>query len=141
MLAGNFMAPYQKYRVLCAIVLLSAVASVIIYYLAKTNPFSYATGVFWHGAIAGFAGCIFLLSLILTIFLVTTKSLLTKKLGLVFFMFVLSGIITATSYLVKPGDSDVWWYGVIAGFSSSFVSVLLIVTAYIARGLLAVMDK
>ena len=88
----------KNYRVLVAILVLLVSAIAIIYYLAKSNFLFYATGVFWHGAITGFAGCLFLLSLILIISLITAKSMLTKKRGLVFSMFISSGSVTATLF-------------------------------------------
>ena len=127
--------PKKMLQVVAIVVFL--VASVtIVYYLAKANLFFYATGVFWDGAIAGFAGCLFLLSLILTISLRTSKSMLTKNRGLVYSMLALSGLVTAILWFFKPGDSDVWWYGAIAGFFSTAVLALLTATAYIAYKLI-----
>jgi hypothetical protein len=126
----------KKILQVVAIIVFLVATVTIIYYLDKVNLFFYATGVFWDGAIAGFAGCLFLLSLILTISLRTAKSMLTKKRGLVFSMLILSGAVTAILYFFKPGDSDVWWYGAIAGFFSCAVLALLTATAYIAYKLM-----
>jgi len=126
----------KNYRVLVAILVLVVSAIAIIYYLAKSNLFSYATGVFWYGAITGFAGCLFLLSLILIISLRTTKSMITKKIGLVFPMLILSGSVAALLFFFKPGDSDVWWYGAIVGFLSCLSLALLILVFYIGYRLL-----
>src|SRR4030067_3646606 len=103
----------KKILLFLAVVIFLVVSITIIYYLFKAN--FHATGVFWYGAIAGFAGCLFLSSLILTISLRATKSVLTKKHGLMFSMLiVLSGLVAAILFFFKPGDSDVWWYGAIA---------------------------
>ena len=124
----------KKILLFLAVVIFLVVSITIIYYLFKAN--FHATGVFWYGAIAGFAGCLVLLSLILTISLRTTKRMSTKKHGLVFSMLIFSGLVTAILWFFKPGDSDVWWYGAIAGFFSCLVVVLLTVAAYMAYKLL-----
>lgn len=121
----------KKYTVIGVILILLISAIAIIYYLVKSNLFSYATGVFWYGAITGFAGCLFLLSLILIISLRITKSMLTKKRGLVFSMLILSGSVTALLFFYKPGDSDVWWYGAIAGFFSCLLLAFLVLIIYL----------
>ena len=130
----------RKYAVIGATLVLLASAIALIYYLvnflAKVNLLWYVGEVSWLGAIAGFAGCLFLLSLILTISLRTSKSMLTKKRGLVYSMLALSGLVTAILWFFKPGDSDVWWYGAIAGFFSTAVLALLTATAYIAYKLI-----
>jgi hypothetical protein len=122
----------KKILQVVAIVVFLVASATIIYYLAKANLFFHATGVFWDGAIEGFAGCLFLLSLILTISLRTSKSMLTKKRGLVYLVLALSGLVTALLWFFKPGDSDVWWYGVIAGFLGCAVLAFLAASAYIA---------
>ena len=122
----------KNYKVLAALLVLLFSAIAIIYYLTKSNLFSYATGVFWYGAMTGFAGCLFLPSLILTIFKIATHWTLTKKHSLLLFTLVLSGSVTATLWLFKPGDSDVWWYGAIAGFLSCLLFVFLVLIIYLA---------
>ena len=126
----------RDYVLFSLVVIFIAFSLAIIYYLAKSNLFSYATGVFSYGAITGFAGCLFLLSLILIISLRTTKSVITKKIGLVFSMLILSGSVAALLFFFKPGDSDVWWYGAIVGFLSCLSLVLLILAFYISYRLL-----
>ena len=121
----------RNYRVMVAILVLLFSAIAIIYYLAKSNLLFYATGVFWYGAITGFAGCLFLLLLILTISLRTTKSTLTKKHGFVFSLLILSGSVTAILFFFKPGDSDVWWYGAIAGFFSCLLLAFMVLIIYL----------
>lgn len=121
----------KNYRVLVAILVLLVTAIAISYYLAKSNLFSYATGVFWYVAITSLAGCIVLSSLILTIFSITTKSVLTKKRSLAFLMLILSGLITASLWFFKPGDSDVWWYGAIAGLFSCLLLAVLVLIIHI----------
>ncbi|MCW4044794.1 MAG: hypothetical protein NWE94_04680 [Candidatus Bathyarchaeota archaeon] len=119
----------QKHTLIAAILVLLASAIALIYYFAKSNLLFYATGVFWDGAITGFAGCLFLLSLILAIYQRTTKDMSTKKISLVFSMLTLSFLVTAILFLFKPGDSDVWWYGVIAGFLGCLLLVFLVLVA------------
>lgn len=121
------MAPTKMPKVVAISAFLVAGVT-IVYYLAKVNLFFYATGVFWNGAVAGFAGCLFLLSLILNV--------LTKKRSIMYSMLAISALVTAILWLFKPGDSDVWWYGAIAGFFSCAVLALFTVTAYIAYKLL-----
>ncbi len=123
-------------RQIVAIVLFLVASVTIVYYLAKASLFLHATGVFWDGAIEGFAGWLFLLSLILTISLRISKSMLTKKPGLVYSMLALSGLVTAVLWVFKPGDSDVWWYGVIAGFCVCAVLAFLAASAYLAYKLM-----
>ena len=121
----------QKYTVIGTILVLLASAIALIYYLAKSNLVFYATGVFWYGAITGFAGCLFLLSFILTISLRTTKRMPTKKHGLMFSMLILSGLVAAIFYFYKPGDSDIWWYGAIAGFLGCLFLVFLVLIGFL----------
>jgi len=125
----------RKYAILGAILVLLASAIALIYYLvnflAKVNLLWYAGEVSWLGAITGFAGCLFLSSLIMTISLIATKSRLTKKRSLVFLMLILSALITAILWFFKPGDSDVWWYGAIAGFFSCLLLAFLVLIIYL----------
>jgi len=121
----------RKYTILGAILVLLVSAIATIYYLAKSNLLSYATGVFWPGVIAGFVGCLFLASLVLTFSLIAKKGMSGKKHGLVFSMLILSGLVTAISYFFKPGDSDVWWYGAIAGFLGCLLVVFLAIVGFL----------
>lgn len=116
----------RKYAVIGAILVLLASAIALSYYLAESNLLFYATGVFWYGAIAGFSGCLFLVSLILTIPLMAKIGRLTKKHGLVFSMLISSGSVAATFYFYKPGDSDIWWYGAIAGYLGCLLLVFMV---------------
>ncbi len=109
----------KKILQVVAIVVFPVASVTIVYYLAKASLFLNATGVFWDGAIEGFAGCLFLLSLILTISLRTSKNMLTKRHGLVYSMLALSSLVTAILWFFKPGDSDVSWYDAIVGFLSA----------------------
>lgn len=108
-----------------ALILLVASAA-IIYYLVKAN--FYATGAFWDGAITGVFGCILLVSLTLTFSLKSAIGISTKRLGLMLVILITSGLATAILLYFKPGDSDLWWYGAIAGFFSCLSLVLLGVT-------------
>ena len=120
----------KKHTVIGAILVLLASTIAVIHYLAQAN--FHATGVFWYGAIAGFGGCIFLSTLFFTILLVATKRTLTRKHSLWFFTLILSTLVTATLWFFKPGDSDVWWYGAIAGFFSCLLFVFLVLIIYLA---------
>ncbi len=129
------MTPKKTLQVVAIFVFLFASVT-IVYYLAKASLFLHATGVFWDGAIEGFAGCLFLLSLVWTISLRTAKSMLTKKPGLGYSMLAISGLVTAILWFFKPGDSDTWWYGAIAGFSVCAVLAFLAASAYTAYKLM-----
>jgi len=130
MLGDDCMTRYGKYVVLAVILLLSASTVALVYYLAKSDLLSYATGVFWYGMIAGFAGCLFLSSLILTILLTWTSNMSTRKHALLFPMLGLSGLVTAAFWFFKPGDSDVWWYGTITGFLVCLLLVFMGLIVY-----------
>jgi len=65
------------------------------------------------------------------IFQVAAKGLSTKKRGLVFSMLILSGAIAAIFYSQKPGDSDVWWYGAIAGFLACLLLAFLVLIGFL----------
>ena len=121
------MTRYQKNAVLGLIFILLALAVATIYYLAKSNLWFYATGVFWTGAITGFASCLFLSSLISAISLKAARGILARDYGYAFpILIVLSGLLTAAFWFSKPGDSDVWWYGAMAG---SLVCLPLVLVA------------
>ncbi len=122
----------RKYTIISAILILLVLAIATIYYLAKASFFSYTTGIFWNGTITGSLGCLFLASFVSTIFLIATKYMQTKKYGLLFLMLILSGLLTAVLFSFKPGDSDVWWYGAIAGFFSCLFLVFLVMIGYLA---------
>jgi hypothetical protein len=128
----------KKYRILVTILILLCCSLTIIYYLVKAN--FYTGGVFRYGAITGFLGCLFLVSLTLTFSQMEKRGGLTKKHGLVFSMLILSGSVAATFYFYKPGDSDIWWYGTIAGFLSCLSLALLILAFYMATKLLNIVQ-
>jgi hypothetical protein len=119
----------KRILIFVAILIFLACSIAIIRYVAEAN--FYTGGVFWHGATAGFMGCLFLGSAILTIFQVAAKGLSTKKRGLVFSMLILSGAIAAIFYSQKPGDSDVWWYGAIAGFLACLLLAFLVLIGFL----------
>jgi hypothetical protein len=124
----RFMAP-KKLLLSSAALTLTVSSAAIIYYLAIAK--FYATGVFWDGALAGIFGCVFLASLCLAELRVTGKDLFGKSYRLIILIFVGSGLVTAVLLLFKPGDSDVWWYGAIAGFLSCLSLVFLSAAALI----------
>ena len=129
----------KNYRVLAATLVLLASAIALVYYLvnflAEVNLLWYVGEVSWLGAITGFGACLFLSTLILTIFLAATKRTLTKKHSLWFFMLIFSTLVTATLWLFKTGDSDIWWYGAIAGFFSCLLLTFIILIIYFASKL------
>jgi hypothetical protein len=117
----------KKYAILAAIIILLCFSIAIVYYFARAN--FYTGGVFGYGATAGFSGCLFLASFIPAISLMAKKGRLTKKHGLAFSMLISSGSVAAAFYSFKPGDSDVWWYGAIAGFLGCLLLVFLVMIA------------
>ena len=46
-------------------------------------------------------------------------------------MLILSGAIAAIFYSQKPGDSDVWWYGAIAGFLACLLLAFLVLIGFL----------
>ena len=70
---------------------------------------------FRHGIITGFLGCLFLTSILL-LFLTIAGRISAKKLRLVILMFASSFLGLAIFWSSKPGDSDTWWVGVVAGY-------------------------
>jgi hypothetical protein len=131
----------KNYRVLAAILVLLASAIALVYYLlnflAEVNLLWYVGEVSWLGAITGFGACLSSSTLILTIFLAATKPTITKKHNLWFVTLILSTLVTATLWLLKPGDSDVWWYGAIAGFFSCLLLTFIVLIIYLASKLKA----
>ncbi len=119
---------------LAAISLLLVLSVAILYYFATSN-YS-ATGVFWSGSAAGFFTCLFLSSLTLTFLLIKTKNASNKKRHLSFSLIVLLGSVTAVFIYFKPGDSDLWWYGAIAGFLCCLLLVFLVLIGYLALKIL-----
>ena len=132
----------RKYICLGAILVLFTLAIAVIYYLAnflaKANLLWYAGEVSWLGAITGFAVCLFLASLFLTISLIAKKGMPRKKHGSVFLLLILSGLAAAILHSFKPGDSDVWWYGAIAGFFSCLLLIILALIGYLVFKLKAI---
>ena len=90
----------KRILIFVAILIFLACSIAIIRYLAEAN--FYTGGVFWHGATAGFMGCLFLASTILTIFLIAANGMPMKKRGSVFSMLILSGVVAAVFYFYKP---------------------------------------
>ncbi len=119
----------RRYGILAGIVVLLCFSIAIAYYLARAN--FYTGGVFGYGAITGFSGCLFLMSLVLAFSLVSKRDRLTKKHGLAFSMLISSGSVAATFWFFKPGDSDVWWYGAIAGFLFCLLIVFLVLIGFL----------
>lgn len=131
----RFMAP-KKLLLSSAPLTLTVSSVAIIYYLATAK--FYVTGVFWDGALTGVSGCVFLSLLCLLVLRVTWKDLFGKRYRLIILILVGSGLVTAVLLLFKPGDSDVWWYGAIAGFLSYLSLILLVAAASIVYRLIKV---
>ena len=111
-----------------------AASITIIAYLAQANFYT-RSDLFWIGATAGFLGCLFLASAISTAILAITRGLSAKRLHLVAITMISSALITIMIYFIRGPfrlDSDVWWYGAIAGFLGCTAIVFLALTAYTA---------
>jgi hypothetical protein len=106
----------------------------IIYYLVKASFFT-NSDIFWIGAIAGFLGCLFLSSGAVILLLYLARGLTTKKNRPLLSILFLLALGVVVIYLYKGPfslDSDVWWYGAIAGFLSSLALVFLSLSIFIA---------
>ena len=116
---------------------LLVISLLIIYYLVRANFFT-NSNLFWIGGIAGVSICTFLISTITLLFLSITKAVSTKKFKLTVSMLILSALSFAVIYFSGgySMDSDVWWYGAIAGFLSCLSLALLILAFYIGYRLL-----
>ncbi len=113
--------------------ILIASSSAIIYYLVKANFFT-NSDLFWIGAIAGFLGCLFLTSAVILL-LYLARGFATKKNRPLLSILLLLALGVVVIYLYKGPfslDSDVWWYGAIAGFLSSLALVFLSLAIFIA---------
>ena len=115
-----------------------AASTAIIAYLAQANFFT-RSDLFWIGATAGFLGCLFLASAISTGILATTRGLSAKRLRLLASTMISSAAITIIIYFIRGPfrlDSDVWWYGAIAGYLTCTAIVFLALTTYTAYKLM-----
>lgn len=112
---------------------LLAIILLIIYYLVRANFYT-NSNLFWIGGIAGVSVCAFLISTTLLLFLSITKAVSTKKFKLTVSMLILSALVFAIIYFTgwHSMDSDIWWYGAIAGFLSCLSLALLILAFYMA---------
>ncbi|MEM2099714.1 MAG: hypothetical protein QXU99_08285 [Candidatus Bathyarchaeia archaeon] len=52
-----------------------------------------------------------------------------------FLLLSLSALVTATLWFFKPGDSDVWWYGAIAGFLGCLLLIFMVLIGLQPDGL------
>ena len=109
----------------------------IIYYLVNANIYTNSR-MFWIGGTAGVSVCAFLISTTLLLFMSITKAVSTKKFKLTVSMLILSAFVFAIIYFTGwySMDSDIWWYGAIAGFLSCLSLALLILAFYMATKLL-----
>jgi len=102
--------------------------------LVQANFFT-RSDLFWIGAAAGFLVCLFLASVVSAAILAIKRGLSAKRLRLAASTMISSAAITITIYFIRGPfhlDSDVWWYGAIAGFLSCTAIVFLALTAYTA---------
>lgn len=109
-----------------------AVTIATIAYLAQANFFT-NSDLFWIGATAGFLSCLFLASAISTGILAIARGLSAKRLRLAVSTMISSALITIIIYFIRGPfrlDSDVWWYGAIAGFLGCSAIIFLALTIY-----------
>jgi hypothetical protein len=113
---------------LMLIFLVSSVAS--IFFLLKTD-FYFNSNLFWTGAVAGFLCPPLLASVGLVLFSVLLKNVPAKRLGFIISVIAVLGVVVI---LICEGfgssDSDVWWYGAIAGFLGSLSLTFFILTVF-----------
>jgi hypothetical protein len=119
----------RGYILFSVMLIFLAFSLAIIYYLLGTNFYTNSS-LFWIGGTAGVLVCAFLISTTLLLYLFITKAVSTRKFKLTITTLVLSALIFAIIFkFIGPFslDSDIWWYGAIAGFLSclSFVSLVL----------------
>ena len=107
-------------------------SSAITYYLIRANFYT-NSNLFWIGAIAGFLSCLFLASVDMLISFIL-RGISTKKNSLIFLMLISFFGVTTIYFYKGPFslDSDVWWYGAIAGFLSCIALVFLSFAIFIA---------
>jgi hypothetical protein len=112
---------------------LIVISLLIIYYLVRANFFT-NSNLFWIGGTAGVSVCAFLISTTLLLFISIKKAVSTKKFKLTVSMLILSALVFAIIYFTArySMDSDIWWYGAIAGFLSCLSLALLILAFYMA---------
>jgi hypothetical protein len=128
----------QKRRYLLSALMIILVASslAIINYLVRANFYT-NSNLLWIGATAGFLGCLFL-AFAFILCLTIVKGITAKKNRLILLLLTLALGFTVF-YLFKGPfnlDSDIWWYGAIAGFLSCATSVFLVLASYIAYKLI-----
>jgi hypothetical protein len=106
-----------------------ALCLAVIYYLTTRN-FSSNSNLFWIGGLAGTSICVFLISTTLLLFQSITNA--TKKRKLTVIMLIVSALVFAIIYFAGwySRDSDIWWYGAIAGFLSCLSLAFLILAFY-----------
>lgn len=120
------------------ILTLLVISLLIIYYLIRADFYT-NSDFFWIGIAAGVSVCTFLISTIMLLFLSITKAVSTKKFKLTFILLILSALIFAVIYFTGwySRDSDIWWYGSIAGFLSCLSLALLTIAFYLGYRLLS----
>ncbi len=121
----------KRYLLFFLMLIFLASSSAIIYYLIKANFYT-NSNLFWIGAIAGFLGCLFLVSVSLLLFFFVARGVTAKKYGLLFSMLILSALGVVVIYKGPFSlDSDIWWYGAIAGFLSCLSLISFILAIFI----------
>jgi len=86
-----------------------------IYGLASRFILFMNSFTFRHGVTTGILGCLFLTSILL-LFLTIARKISTRNLRLVILTFASSFLGFAIFWYSKPGDSDTWWVGAVAGY-------------------------
>lgn len=119
-----------------------ALSLAVIYYLVTANFYTNSS-LFWIGGVAGFSVSVFLISIVLLLFYFLTKTVPTKKFKLTILVLIISALIFAVIYFSGrySMDSDIWWYGTIAGFLSGLSFACLASAVYVGYKLLSYHSK
>ena len=137
---------HKRSLLLCTLIIVILIAMIIITYgsiiIANAQRLDSLISVyirsetFRQGVTTGFLGCLFLSSILL-LFLAVATSISSKKLRLVSVLLISSFLALAIFWFLRPGDSDTWWYGVIAGYLMCEAIIFPIAITYISCKLFA----
>jgi hypothetical protein len=119
----------RRLVLLLSIPLFLAFGIVSLFYFLNAD-FYVNSNLFWVGAVAGFLGPLVLTSLGLLLFSVLAKNGPPKGIVALFSMVVVLALSVVLIYR-GPLDSDVWWYGAIAGFLSSLSLTLFMLAIFV----------
>jgi hypothetical protein len=141
---------HKKGYLLSALIIVLLIAMIVITYgsivITNAQGLDRLLGVYIRsetfrlGVTTGFLGCLFLSSILL-LFLAVSRSTSFKKLRLVILLLFSLFIALAIFWSFKPGDSDTWWYGVIAGYLICEAIFLPLTISYLAYKLLTRLSR